>query len=221
MKKILLSAALVLTSIVTANAQAKEGSITYAMTIEGLPEEQAAMMKGMETKVYYKNGKSRAETSMAFGTTTVFTDEKGNSTTLTDMAGQKFFVKQNADDAKKEESKNADPKITYTNDKKTIAGYECKKAVVELKDESGTVNNTDVWYSEKIPYISSSGGGKAQFKGLKGAPLEFEMNQGPMKIKISATEVSMTAVPDSKFVISTEGFTEMKPEDLKKMRGGH
>src|ERR1700741_4080387 len=108
MKKILLSAALVFASFL-ANAQLKEGSVTYSITIEGLPEEQAAMMKGMENKVYFKNGKSRSETSMAFGTTTMVTDEKGNGITLMEMMGQKQFMKTSAEDMKKEEAKLGEP----------------------------------------------------------------------------------------------------------------
>jgi GLPGLI family protein len=217
MKKIVLSAALVVSALF-ANAQ-KEGSITYSMNIEGLPEEQAAMMKGMEMKVYFKNGKSRSETSMAFGTTTTVTDDKGNGTMLMEMMGQKQFMKMSAEDAKKEEAKMGEPKITYSEEKKTVAGYECKKAVIDFKDEKGTPMKSDVWYTDKIPYTKTGSRGAGQFKGLKGAPLEFSMNQQGMKINVVATNVNMAPVADSKFVLNTDGYTEIKQEDLKKMQG--
>ncbi len=59
-----------------------------------------------------------------------------------------------------------------------------------------------------------------QFKGLKGAPLEFDSNQGGMKMKMTATKVSTSPLADSQFILSTDGYTEMKMEDLQKMRGG-
>ncbi len=226
MKKILLGAACFFIAISGLNAQNKEGSITYAMEFTGLSEEQeqeAAMLKGMELKVFFKNGKSRADFSMAFGSTISVTDEKGNVTTVADMMGQKLFSKQSAEDIQKKEQdkKRKYPVIKYNPEKKTIASYECKKAIVEFEDESGTKKTVDVWYCEKIPYVSSRQKSMIDFKGLKGAPLEFEVPtpQG-MIMKISATEVKLGSIPDSKFVVSTDGYTEMKPEDMAKRFGG-
>ncbi len=105
--------------------------------------------------------------------------------------------------------------------KKKIAGYECKKAIVETKNQKGETNKTDVWYCEKLQGVSNTSSGMGTFKGLKGASLEFSAQQGPMKIQMTATNVSTAPVADSKFVISTEGYTEIKAEDLKKQRGGN
>jgi GLPGLI family protein len=188
------------------------------MTVEGVPPEQASFFKGMETKIFFKGEKSRTETNSAFGSYIVVTDEK-QMIMLMDQMGQKQFVKMSKEEMEKENKKRPDPKITYTDEKKTIAGYECKKAVVESKDEKGTDEKTDVWYCEQLPYKHVGRGGD-KFKGLKGAALEFDMAQGPMKIKMAATEVSKSPVADSKFVISTDGYTEIKMEDLKKMQKG-
>src|SRR6202008_4326587 len=96
---------------------------------------------------------------------------------------------------------------------------ECKKAVIDFKDEKGTPMSSNVWYTDKIPYTNTGGRGAGQFKGLKGAPLEFQISQQGFKMTMTATSVSTTAVPDSKFVVSTEGYTEIKADDLKKMGG--
>jgi len=136
--------------------------------------------------------------------------------------GQKQFYKLNKEELEKESKKSPEPKITYTEEKKTIAGYECKKAIVEMKNDKGEVNKVDVWYTDKLQGPSGHAGGRmgGQFKGLKGAPLEFSMQFGPMKTQMIASNVSTSAVPDSKFTVSTEGYTEIKLEDLKKQRGG-
>ncbi len=222
MKKVILSvslAAMAVFAAFTGTAQIKEGSITYSMTIEGLPPEQAAMMQGMELKTYFKNGKACQEMTSAFVNTTTVTDGKGGAITLMDQMGQKIYFKVKPEDVKKKE-KGEEPKITYVDEKKTIAGYECKKAIVESKDEKGNVNTATVWYTDKIAPVETGGSRGGQFKGLKGVPLEFEMPQGGMVIKFSATNFSSASVPDSKFEVSTEGYTEMNPEDMKNMGGG-
>ena len=66
----------------------------------------------------------------------------------------------------------------------------------------------------------AGGSGKSTFKNLKGAPLEFEMAQGPYKMKFKATTVTTSGVSDSKFVVNTDGYTKKSLEDMKKMGGG-
>ena len=212
MKKILLTVAAI-AGLYTAQAQIKEGSITYSVSVDGMPPEQAAMMKGMELNMAFKDKKSRVEFSSPMMTSTTVSDDDG-SLTLMDGMGMKSFTKLNKADMEKESKKNPEPKITYTEEKKTIATYDCKKAVIEVKDQKGETQKLNVWYTEKLP--NNGGGRMGQFKGLKGAPLEFESNQGPMKMKMTATKVSLSPIPDTQFKLSTDGYTEMKMEDLQK-----
>jgi GLPGLI family protein len=216
MKKILLTV-VAIAGLFTAQAQIKEGSITYSVTVDGMPPEQAAMMKGMELNMAFKDKKSRVEFSSSMMSSTTVSDDDG-SLTLMDGMGMKSFTKLNKEDLEKENKKNPEPKITYTEEKKTIATYDCKKAVIEVKDQKGEAQKLNVWYTEKLP--NNGGGRMGQFKGLKGAPLEFETNQGPMKMRMTATKVSLSPIADSQFKLSTDGYTEMKMEDLQKMRGG-
>ena len=170
MKKIFL-AVFTVASLLNAQAQVKEGSVTYSVAVEGIPPEQASMMKGMEFTLSFKEKKSRAEFSSAMMNTITVSDDDG-SLTLMDGMGQKSFIKMSKADLEKESKKNPDPKITYVEESKTIAGYECKKALIEVKDQKGETQKLIAWYCEKIPYNSS--GRMGQMKGLKGAPLEFD-----------------------------------------------
>jgi GLPGLI family protein len=217
MKKILLSV-VAIAGMFAAQAQIKEGTVSYSVTVDGLPPEQASMMKGMELTMSFKDKKSRVEFSSAMMSTTTVSDDDG-SLTLMDGMGQKNYIKMTKADIEKETKKSPEPKITYTEEKKTIAGYECKKAIVEVKDQKGETQKLNAWYTEKLP---NNGAGRmgGQFKGLKGAPLEFETNQGPMKMKMTATKVTLSPIADSQFKISTEGYTEVNPADMQKMRGG-
>jgi GLPGLI family protein len=216
MKKLIFSL-IAAAGLLTTQAQVKEGSITYSVNFEGLPPEYAGMMKGSELKVYFKDKKSRSEFVNAFSSNTTISDEN-TTTTLVDAMGQKYFYKMNKADMEKEAKKNPEPKITYLDEKKTIAGYECKKAILETKNEKGEAQKMDVWYTDKIQSSSGSGRNQGQFKNLKGAPLEFSMNQGQFKMQMTATNVSTSPVADAKFAANTEGYTEKSYAEMKQMQ---
>ena len=111
MKKILLTIGLILT-VKFSFSQIKEGSITYNVTMEGLPPEQAAMMDGTEQKTTFKNDKSKIEFSNAFiNTVTVFDGSK--MVTLMDQMGQKTFFEMTSDEMNKRSEKSPKSEIEY------------------------------------------------------------------------------------------------------------
>lgn len=214
MKKIITAVAILVATLT--NAQVKEGSITYVMTMEGLPPEQAAMMGDMEMKMFFKDKKVYSETNSMMFSSKTLADDNG-TLVLIDQMGQKNFMKISKADAEKAAEaakKDKAPKVEYTSETKTIAGYECKKAIVTTISEKNGEQKSDVWYTEKIPYVSAGGskmrGGGDPFASIKGMLMEYSIAQGPMKIKMSAKEISLDKVADSKFVLSTDGYTEMK-----------
>lgn len=221
MKKLITAIAILVCGITS--AQIKEGSVTYIMNIEGLPPEQASMMGDMETKIFFKGEKTYSEMNSMMMSTKAISDENG-SLVLMDQMGNKNYIRTTKADMEKNAEANKDkaPKIEYTSETKTIAGYECKKAIVTINSPKDGETKADVWYTDKISHVSQGGGrrGGDMFKGLNGMAMEFTVPQGPMKVKLVAKEVSLEAVPDSKFVLTTEGYTEMKMEDLKKQQGG-
>ena len=217
MKKILLTIGLILT-VKFSFSQIKEGSITYNVTMEGLPPEQAAMMDGTEQKTTFKNDKSKIEFSNAFiNTVTVFDGTK--MVTLMDQMGQKTFFEMTSDEMNKRSEKSPKSEIEYKEETKKIAGYDCKKAIIKSKDEKGEETVMNVWYSESLPNLSkNSGRNSGGMKELKGAPLEFEAKQGPFFMKFTASEISTKTVDDSEFKVSTEGYVKRNPpEEGKKM----
>lgn len=225
MKKLFSTLAVVALSVVSLNAQIKEGYILYDMKLEGLPPEQAAMIGDMETKVTFKNGKSLTEmTSMMF-TNQTLSDENG-VLMLMEQMGNKMAIKQSKEEMEKEEAKakdkQADPKIEYINETKTIAGYECKKAIVTSIGKDKKEEKIEMWYSDKFENPNKEGKGRGQniMKGLKGVPFEYAGGQGGMKFKMVAKEVSIEPVADTKFVLSTEGYKMMTMDELKAMQGG-
>ncbi|MBP8033763.1 MAG: hypothetical protein KAZ71_04145 [Bacteroidia bacterium] len=225
MNKLFSALAVVALSALSLNAQIKEGSITYNMTMEGLPPEQAAMIGDMELKSTFKTGKVLTEMSSMMFTNQTLIDDKG-MVMLMEQMGNKIAIKQTKEEMEKEEAKvkdkPADPKIEYTAETKTIAGYECKKAIVTMVNKDKKEEKMDIWYSDKFENNNKEGKGQGQgfMKGLKGMPFEYAGGQGGMKFKMVAKEVSVEPVADSKFELSTEGYKMMTMDELKAMRGG-
>ena len=225
MKKLFSTLAFISLSVLSLTAQNNEGFILYDMKIEGLPPEQAAMVGDMENKVTFKNGKVLTEmTSMMFTNQTVI-DENG-MVMLMEQMGNKMAIKQTKDEMEKEAAKQkdklADPKIEYINETKSIAGYECKKAIISIVGKDKKEEKMEVWYSEKFANPNKEGKGKGQgfMKGLKGLPFEYAGGQGGMKFKMVAKEVSVDPVSDGKFNLSTDGYKLMTMDELKALQGG-
>jgi GLPGLI family protein len=214
MKKTFLSLLACLAFLANGVSQNKfEGVIAYSMSIDGLPPEAEQMMKDMETKVYIKGEKSRSETISAFQSTIVISDNvKKESTVYMDMMGKKLMIKSKMEDPK--DSKTPDIKIKYLNDKKTIIGYNCKNAEVTMKGDDGKELTTIVWYTEEIKADFNAG-----YKGLKGVPMEYDLNNGGQTIKMTCKAYQKESVPDSKFDPLT-GYTETTKEDFNKMLQG-
>jgi hypothetical protein len=149
-------------------------------------------------------------------------------TSITEQMGNKTgfrATKDELDAAEKNDKPGAKPKIEYTKDVKTIAGYECTKAIVTSVGKDKKENKMNVWITEKIKANQTNGkksGGRGMMMDLgdlKGYPLEMEMSQSQqgmdMKILISASEVSTTPLEDAVFTVSTDGYKMMTYKEMQ------
>lgn len=223
MKKIGLTIAALALTVLSVNAQIKEGTIIYDMRIEGLPPEAAAMMDGMETTITFKGNKSLTETTSMMFNNQVLVDDNG-MLMLMDQMGNKFAVKQTNEEIKKEQeaTKNKlESKIIYLDETKTIAGYECKKAIVTMTNKDHKEEQTEVWYCDKFENLNKNSKIQEQgpLKGLNGVPFEYAFNRGGMKMYMLVKQVTTGPVDDSKFKLSMDGYKQVTAEQLKAMRG--
>ena len=226
MKKTIASVALL---VFTICAFAQDSyTVKMNMKIEGLPPEYAGFGE-QEIINYIKGDKHKNEiNSMMMTSVSAFDGNK--LTTITEQMGNKSgftATKEELEATSKNEKGESKPKIDYTNDKKTIAGYECTKAVISTLGKDKKENKVNVWVTDKIkaennPAKKTGGRGSSMmmdFGDLKGYPLEIEMNtnqQGmAMKILISATEVLTTPIEDSFFTVSTDGYKMMSYKEMQ------
>jgi hypothetical protein len=199
-------------------------TIKMSVKTEGLPAEYAAYGE-QDIVTYVKGDKSKTEISSMMLTSTVWYD--GNVlTSVADRAGTKsgFTATKEELEADKEK-KDAKPTIEYIDEKRTIAGYECSKAIVTSMDKENKPKKIVVWYTDKIKinpsHRRSANRGMTDLGDLKGHPMAMEMTQdyqgGEMKINMTTTEVKQTPIDDAVFVPNTEGYKMMSYKEAKDM----
>ena|SRR6218665_812169 len=230
MKKIILPAALLL---VSAFAQAQEYTVKSTTKLEGVPPEYAAYGE-REITTYIKGNKIKNETTSMMGSEISMYDGKKH-TFLMDAMGNKtgYVVSDEELDKDTKSKKEEKPRVEYPGEKKTVAGYECTKALVMRKGREGKTDTIVLWTTDKINYdvskVKKDGRTRAMDWGdVKGYPLMIEMKmsfQGQaMKVIVTTVEVSTKPVDDSVFQVNTEGYTMLSYTDamekMKAMGGG-
>lgn len=220
MKKIFFSMAVVVLSTLSLTAQITEGSVKYNVEVSSTNPElemQLAMLQGSTFELFFKENMSRSEMSMGsmMKITTITNTEAENSIMLMSGMMGNTAVKMSAEDLKKGEENVDGTEITLVDETKEIQGYNCKKAIATNEEGQESV----IWYTEDLA-INKLGQNYLN-KQVPGFPLEFEINQGEVKMTMVSTEVNKkldkkkvkelfdTSVP--------EGYTEMTPEELQGM----
>ncbi|HEX5668748.1 MAG TPA: DUF4412 domain-containing protein [Chitinophagaceae bacterium] len=206
----------------------------------------------MTSTIFFKEDQTKIETASDFGKNYTFVDRKAKkTTTLMEVMGRKQgFWSSDEDQANMQKRMDsmravradslkqlgitfappAEPEITYTEEKKKIAGYECKKAIIKTKNQRGELNETAVWYTPEFKMadgftLTSQGGGGMRMMGfnpsgiekINGFPMEYEIvRQNGMRIHMTVTKVQLDPNIDDKTFEIPKGY-DIKP--LSEMQG--
>jgi hypothetical protein len=232
MKKLLFSLAFV---CALGNYIAQEScTVKMSMKIEGLPPEYAGFGDN-DIVTYTKGDLYKQEMIGMMGSTTNFYDGK-IFTSLKDQMGVKegyTRTKEEMDQERTAEKTEDRPKIEYTAEKKTIAGYECTKAIITILDKEKKEHKVIAWVTDKLKgpdgHVRNANKKQGMDLGdLKGYPLCIEAEQNvqgmQMKVVMTTTEVSTAAIDDSVFKVNKEGYNIITYKEytdkLKAMMGG-
>ena len=199
---------------VSGQRKVSEMTLVYEASIStGSKEPKIAdAFDGATTTVYLKGNMSRSEmVSALLSSTTIHDAKSGTAVVLKEVSGQKLLIRMTADNWAEKNRRYEGMTFTNTNESKTIAGYNCAKAVARLND--GTTFT--VYYTTDI--IPENKEYDYQFRNLNGLPLEYELVQGKLTIKYTVSSINMNPVPASKFDIPKTGYREMTYEESKKM----
>ncbi|CAN5601211.1 hypothetical protein BH11BAC2_BH11BAC2_13410 [soil metagenome] len=189
-------------------SQKTSGKVKFEITYPDseTPKDQQSMLP-KEAVMYFKGEKSRMETAMGMGMSSVTLVNGKEVVILMDMLGNKMAMKPNLDAADK--NRSADFKIEYLSETNVIAGYPCKKAVIHSPNAEDMI----LWYTEELSV--NSGLSKA-IQGVKGFPMEFSMNEQGMSMKMTAVSVEPGEVEDALFIVPSD-YKLMSKEDMQKM----
>lgn len=207
-------ATLVLLPFVSILAQNKfsEGSIIYNIIVNTSdPNPKLADgFDGATNTIYIKGRLSRSDLASVFGTqSTIIDGRMGKITVLKEYGDKKYMITMTPRDWIEANQKYDSVVFTYENEFKTIAGYNCQKAVGKLKNgENFTVYFTRDLIPENKDFQYSN-------RSLPGLALEYESNLGKNKVTFSASKVSFDPVPAAKFDLPKSGFRIMTYQESK------
>lgn len=179
-------------------------SVSYAISAEegSADKDVTESLKASTKNVYIKGNDSRTDlVSPTFTQSLIYNKSTGSAVILREFGNNKFMTK--LDNARwKEENKKYDGMtVILSAETKTILGYECKKALMQLKD--GTVFT--LYYATAI--IPSVKEFEYQFKDIPGFVLEFESQEAEgKKIRYTASKINLSPVPASRFDIPVSGY---------------
>jgi hypothetical protein len=201
----------------TSFAQIKEVTIKYEGQVENkATEKTAASSYTFSQTTYQKNSKSLNILSYPRFTITKVLDEK-EILILMESGASKIYSRKSIVDLKNiSTSKKPTPVITYTNEKKIILGYECKKILFSQRKASGKKQDMIAWVTEKIAnYHSSNTTTDDLLPKTIGTILETYISDEKGSTKFVATNISTKAIPDKVFVVSTKGYREQPPRQIR------
>jgi hypothetical protein len=215
MLKFLISFLLISTSTISLLSQSFEGVITYKITYKNLSEDVKAYELFLPKKltITLKGKKNRIDqNTMGVDATTIFNYEDSTGIMLTTSIFNKeknaiiLTLKDiNADN----NAIKKNTKTKFKKEKKEIAGYNCKKAIVT--DSAGV--ESIVWYTTKIPKLGHLN--QQITNDIEGFYMEYSTVTPEMTMIITAKSVGNKKIDNSVFEVP-EGYSKMTMDEFTK-----
>lgn len=187
-----------------------EATITYDIVINtnNKTPQAADLLDGATSVIYLKTNSSRSEMTSSLGTQSTIIDGKtGKVTILKDYGEQKYMITMTPENWKASNKKYEGIAFTYENEFKTIAGYNCQKAIGRLADSS----TFTVYFTKDIVPVNKD----FQYlnKNLPGLAMQYEATMGKLKVTYTVSGISFKIVPEAKFDLPKSGYRIMTYEE--------
>jgi GLPGLI family protein len=202
---------LVVTSIsLEAQRRLTEATISYDIVIntKNTSPQAVDLLDGATSIIYLKGNSSRSEMISSLGTQSTIIDGKtGNVTVLKDYGEQKYMINMTPQNWKESNKKYEGVTFTYVDEFKTIAGYNCQKAIGKFSDTATFV----VYFTKELVPVNKD----FQYlnKNLPGLAMQYEARLGNMLVTYTVSSVSFNPVPQSKFDLPKSGYRVMTYEE--------
>ncbi len=181
-----------------------ECTVTYQISLEepNLNKDVEKVLQQSSKTVYIKGNDSRVDlNSPSLLQSIIYDKSNGSAVILREFGNNKFLTRMSSTEWRLANKQYDGMTIHFVNESKTILGYECKKAVLNLKDSS--IYN--IYYATAIaPSVREF---EFQFKDVPGFVLEFDVKeQSTSIVRYKATKINLSPVQASKYDIPTSGY---------------
>lgn len=204
---------LLVTTTVWGQKKLTEGTIYYDIvinTVNNTPS-KVDMLDGSTNVVSIKGTSSRSDMISSLGTqSTIINGKTGDVTILKDFGEQKFITSLTANDWKNINKKYDSVTYTLQNEFKTIASYNCQKAIGKFSD-----NTTFTVYFTKEILVANTDFQHIN-KNLPGFAMEYEASTGKNTLTFTVSNIDFGTVPMSKFDIPSTGYRVLPFQDPNK-----
>lgn len=198
--------AVMLSSVLYAQKRLTEATISYDIVINtnNAQPQAADLLDGATSVIYLKGNSSRSEMISSLGTQSTIIDGKtGNVTVLKDYGEQKYMINMTAANWKESNKKYEGIVFTYLEEYKTIAGYNCQKAIGKLADSTSFT----VYFTKELIPVNKD----FQYlnKNLPGLAMQYEAAMGKMMVTYTVSNISFNPVAQIKFDLPKSGYRVM------------
>jgi len=200
---------LILTTVFTwcfAGAQQRvvaECTINYMLVADSTNNDKDLKeeLKSTSKILYIKGNLSRVDLiSNTFKQSVFFDKSQSEATILREIGDNKYISKLNKEAWLKLNQKFDDANVIKMDESKTILGFECKKAIIQLKDKT----EYTVYYTLSI--VPSVKEYEYQFINVPGFVLEYSTSERGNSITYKAVKINLNPVPTHYFDIPASGY---------------
>ena len=131
---------------------------------------------------------------------TIIDGTKNVIAVLKEYGDQKYLIQLTPIEWRDANKRYENVSFSFTNDTKTIAGYNCKKAIGKLSDGSSFT----VWYTPDL--IPENKDFQNANKSLPGLAMEYEAALGNLIVTYTVSKISFSPVPAIKFDLPKTGY---------------
>lgn len=207
---LIICSCILLSSQVFGQKKITEATITYDIVINtsNVKPQAADLLDGATSVIYLKGNSSRSEMNSSLGTQSTIIDGKtGKVTILKDYGEQKYMINMTPENWKASNRKYEGISFSYENEFKTIAGYNCQKAIGKLADSS----TFTVYFTRDLVPVNKD----FQYlnKNLPGLAMQYEATMGQLKVTYTVSSISFNLVPAAKFDLPKAGYRVMTYEE--------
>jgi GLPGLI family protein len=138
---------------------------------------------------------------------TIVDGKTGKVTILKEYGDKKYMINLTAQNWKSSNEKYEDVQFRFEEEYKTIAGYNCQKAIGTMKD--GTIFT--VYFTRDLVPVNRD----FQYlnKSLPGLAMQYEASVGTRKVIYTVSNINFNLVPAAKFDLPKSGYRVMSYEE--------